>query len=132
MKSLRILGGNMQLFKADYYTDHRGDIINAMPFKANIQNVMYITGKEGAVRGNHVHKKDMHYCLVIEGTILYEWVEKGEEKVNSIPLEAGDIVLSETGEKHRFVFKTDGVFLALATEPRTHESYESDTIRQDF
>lgn len=122
----------MKFFKAETYKDKRGVIVNATPNNPVIRNVMYITGKKGSVRGDHWHKKDKHYCLVIEGIIEYT-----ERKIKSniyerIVLKPGDIVLSDKNTFHRFKFLTDGVFIAMATLPRTHKDYEKDTVRKEF
>ena len=123
----------MKFFKAEKYKDIRGILMNATPMNPLIKNVMYITGKKGAIRGMHRHRKDTHYCLVIKGTICYIWKDhKNPKRSGAIDLTPGDIVLSEIGELHKFIFKTEGAFIAMATEARTQESYESDTIRENF
>lgn len=123
----------MKLFTAESYIDKRGIIMNCTPMNPVLRNVMYITGKKGSVRGNHMHKKDIHYCMVIKGVIEYFWKEGNKSGLfESILLNPGDIVLSEAGELHKFKFLTDGVFIAMAREPRTQKSYEEDTIRKDY
>ena len=123
---------NVNLFKVS--EDSRGEIFEVLGAKENatIRNINYITGKAGAIRGQHSHKKDTHYCLVIGGRIEYSWVRKGEKKVQSMILESGQMVLSEVGEQHKFTFLTDGIFLDFNTEARTPESYEKDTHRAEF
>jgi quercetin dioxygenase-like cupin family protein len=122
----------MKFYKAEQYGDERGIISNATPDNPLIRNVMYITGNKGAVRGNHVHKLDEHYCLVVSGYINFKWKDKNSDEVMSQLLYPGDVVLSEAGEHHKFIFETDGAFIAMATLPRTHENYEEDTTREDF
>jgi quercetin dioxygenase-like cupin family protein len=124
----------MKYFIAEKYTDERGVIFNGTPQEEApvIRNVMYITGKKGSVRGNHYHKEDTHYCLVLDGVIKFEWINAGEKKINEKLLIKGDIVLSEVGEKHRFIFLKDGAFVAMATKPRTPHDYEEDLVREDF
>lgn len=112
------------------FIDVRGAITNITP-DVEIRDILYITGKKGAVRGNHYHKKDRHFCYVLSGKIQYEWEDEGGEK-GSLTLVPGDLVVNDILEKHRFIFKTDGAFIAMATEPRNQENYESDTVRVDF
>jgi len=113
------------------HSDDRGDLLELLPDVTQaIHAVLYCTGKTGAVRGSHVHAKDTHFCYVLSGTIQYEWFE-GEERKSRV-LSPGDCVFTPVGEKHRFVFLTDGAFIAMATEPRTQNSYESDTTRVNF
>lgn len=127
-----MLVGNMKLFKAEYHKDERGVLINCMPFDAAIRNVMYLTGRKGDERANHYHKKDTHYWLVVKGRMKYNWEKLDGSEAGSVILEEGDIVLSEVHEMHRFTFLTDGVAVAMATEARTQDSYEEDTIRFKF
>lgn len=122
----------MKLYKAEQYKDQRGIIFNATPDNPVIRNVMYITGREGAQRGNHVHSYDSHYCMVAWGVLIYEWQEEGSDELKSVEMHVGDVVLSEPGEKHRFIFEEDGAFIAMATQPRTEELYETDTKRVEF
>lgn len=121
----------MKLYKAEQYKDERGIIFNATPQNPYIRNVMYITGKQWSIRGSHVHKKDSHYCLVVLGILQYEWQKGDGEKMVEV-LYPGDVVLSEPGEKHKFIFLEDGAFVAMATEPRDHDTYEDDLTRVDF
>lgn len=122
----------MKLYRSEDYRDERGVIMNATPMNPTLKNVMYITGVKGAVRGNHVHKYDTHYCLVVAGKIKFEYTEPGDDKIFDLELNPGDVVLSEVGEKHRFTFLEDGAFVAMATAERTHEIYEHDTTRIEF
>lgn len=117
--------GDLEIFK-----DERGYIADMLPKDVVVKSVMYITGHKGAVRGNHWHKKDTHYCFVVRGRIRY--VHQGLTMNPYQVLEPGDMVYSPVGEKHRFEFIDDGIFIAMATEPRTHENYEEDTTREDF
>lgn len=112
------------------FEDERGLIANLTP-DVHIQDILYITGKKGAVRGNHYHKLDTHYCYVVEGILDYEYIgHDGEVKTEK--LFKGDIVFTPPLEKHRFTFLTDGAFIALATQSRKQEDYEEDTVREDF
>lgn len=127
----------MKLYKAvdrRIFTDRRGLIDNILPDGETIKSVAYITGVVGAVRGNHYHLEDEHYCLVLNGRIEYSWIEKKGSKrmMNSIILESGDLIHTPTREPHRFVFLTEGIFLALSKRSRDEESYESDTIKEEF
>jgi len=36
-----------------------------------MKSAVLITSKKGAVRANHYHKTDWHYCYVLEGSIEY-------------------------------------------------------------
>jgi quercetin dioxygenase-like cupin family protein len=124
----------MKIYKKgdlDIFMDERGKIANMLPDGAVAMSVMYITGKQGSVRGNHSHKRDSHYCFLIKGRLRYEYQEEGKEKKSEI-IEVGDMVYSPPIEKHKFIFLEDGVFVAMATNARTHDNYEDDVVREDF
>lgn len=123
---MKILAGLEQ------YKDVRGLIQNVIPDGVVIKSVLYITGKIGAERGNHWHQKDEHYCFVIEGTIRYDYQEKGSNQTKNVILKKGMTVHTPSGEKHRFIFLRPGAFIALATEPRSQDHYEADTKREVF
>lgn len=112
------------------YEDERGLIENITPDQ-QIQDILLITGKRGAVRGNHYHKTDQHYCYILRGTIMYEYQTLDGRK-NYKELHAGDMVVNDIQEKHRFTFLTDGAFIAMATKSRKQEDYEEDTVREEF
>ena len=116
--------GNTNIFR-----DKRGKIVNITP-DLKIKDILYITGVTGAIRGNHHHKTDFHYCYVTQGEIQYEW-ESADGK-GSVKLKAGDMVFSPAGEKHRFIFLSDGAFISLAKNERSTENYEGDTVREEF
>lgn len=109
--------------------DERGEILDLLPDNPVIRTVMYITGKEGALRASHYHLKDTHYCYVLSGEIKYNYQTKSKGEIHSVVLHEGDCVFTPTMEWHQFEFLTDGAFLAMATEARTQDSYETDTIR---
>jgi quercetin dioxygenase-like cupin family protein len=110
------------------YKDARGIIDVLLSEKEVIKNVLYITGKKGSIRGDHYHKKDTHYCLILQGAIDYRWFESNPGFL-TVSLGEGDLVYTPTGEVHRFTFLTDGIFLAMATQSRQQKNYESDTIK---
>lgn len=124
----------MKVFAAlETFTDDRGVIKCLLPDDQHIHSVLYITGKAGAVRANHWHMKDTHYCYVLSGSIEYSYLTPGSSDVRSVTLVPGDVVFTPKKEVHKFTFLTDGVFVAMATEPRSsQESYESDTVRQNI
>jgi len=113
------------------YEDARGLIENITP-PESIKDILWITGIKGAVRGNHYHKEDTHYCYVASGRIKYSWQEHDSGEVHEVILVPGDLVVSTPMQKHRFEFLEDGAFIAMATKSREQENYESDTVRVEF
>lgn len=125
----------MKLYQAkkelERYEDVRGYIQNLLPPGVVIRSVLLCTGKRGAVRGNHHHIKDVHYCYVLSGAIRYFYQTTPLSFLKNIDLKVGDMVESPAGEYHKFVFLERGAFIAMAKEPRLQKNYESDTVRRD-
>lgn len=96
-----------------------------------LRAVLYITGKKGAVRGNHLHKKDAHYVYCLSGKFRYSEkdLSKKKSRKQSVILKPGDIVLSKPGIAHAMEFLEDTVFLAFTTEKREQDKYEADIQR---
>ena len=113
------------------FTDDRGDITKLLDDgKTVIMSTLLITCNKGAVRANHLHKKDSHYSYMVSGKMLYsEQPLDQPDKKESVIVEAGDMVYSPPGMIHAMEFLEDSVFLALATESRQQASYEADTVR---
>lgn len=111
------------------FVDERGGITRIFDGSHSITSVLVITCKAGASRSNHYHKKDMHYCYVLSGKA--EWYEKPVEggKIESAILEAGDMVCTPPMTIHAVKFLEETVLLTLATEHRTRDDYEADTVR---
>lgn len=111
------------------FLDQRGGITRIFDGSHSIKSVLVITCKAGASRSNHYHKKDMHYCYVLSGKA--EWYEKPVEggRIESAILEAGDMVCTHPMTIHAVKFLEDTVLLTLATEHRSREDYEADTVR---
>lgn len=124
----------MKIIKRDdrhVFTDDRGLIDVLLDQGVSIKNVLYMTGKKGAVRGSHVHKKDTHYCMVMEGSVNYS-ILNNDKTTSTFLLNEGDIVFTPVGEIHKFVFNEDGKMLALCTESRAQNDYEEDITRIEF
>lgn len=120
----------MKSYKLEMFKDNRGIIQQLLPDGVSVKSAQYITGKAGAVRGQHYHKTDIHYCMAVLGQIRYSWKE-GDE-VKSKIMELGEVIANEPGELHKFEFVTSGVFISLALQPRDQEHYEEDVVRQSF
>lgn len=117
------------------FTDNRGFISRIVnDDKIGFRAVLYITGKKGAVRGNHYHKKDFHYVYCLSGKFRYSEknMDKPFSKKESTILNPGDLVLSRPMIAHSMEFLEDSVFLAITTEAREQEKYEGDLVRLKF
>lgn len=114
------------------FVDDRGYISRLVnDDKKQFRAVLYITSKKGTQRGNHYHKSDFHYVYCLSGKFRYSEkdMNKSNLKVESIILKPGDLVLSSPMTAHSMEFLEDTVFLAITTEGRDQNKYETDTVR---
>ena len=99
-----------------------------------IKSILYIKRKAGTIGANHYHKKDAHYIYVLSGKVKYaeKNMKNKNSSITSVILNPGDLVLSKPMIAHSTEFLEDTVILAFATEKRSSEEYESDTVRVKF
>lgn len=111
------------------FIDTRGAITNILPKGASIKSVLLITSKAGAIRSNHYHKSDSHYCYILSGNV--QWSEKsiGCSNVDTEILNSGDMIYTPAMMIHAVKFLEDTTFLAFAVQPRDQDSYEEDTVK---
>ena len=111
------------------FTDVRGAITKILDNGIPIKSILLITSQAGAVRANHYHKKDSHYCYLLSGAMEYSEkpVEGGD--IETVILSKGDMVFTPPQMIHAMRFLEPSVFLAMATESRSQEDYEADTVR---
>jgi oxalate decarboxylase/phosphoglucose isomerase-like protein (cupin superfamily) len=115
---------------ADEFTDARGGIKKLLDDgNSIIKSTLLISSKAGAIRANHYHKKDSHYVYLLKGKMKYfeREIEGGE--IESVTVEAGDMVYTPPMKAHAMKFLEDSDLITLATESRSQEDYEADTIR---
>ena len=109
-------------------TDERGVIQPLVDLP--IQSVAVITSKKGAIRGNHYHKTDWHYCYVITGSIEYFHRPSSSSKSpEKIVIRAGELFFTPPMVDHAMRFPEDTVFLTMSRNPRDEKSYELDVVR---
>ncbi len=109
------------------FEDRRG-IIKDILVNEPIEHVTVITSKRGAVRGNHYHKETIQWMYIHSGRLEY-LAQKGNEKIASHILEAGDLVKTETFEKHAFKSLEDSIFYVFTRGPKVEGDHISDTYR---
>ncbi len=89
-----------------------------------------ITSVKGAVRANHYHKTDWHYCWMQKGSMDYYYRAIGATTpAKYIRVEEGRMVYTPSMEEHAMVFTSDAIMWCFAGNPRTSADYESDTVR---
>lgn len=110
------------------FVDERGEIqplVDAM-----MQSAVMIESKKGAMRANHYHKTDWHYCYVVSGCIEYYHRPTGSaEEPTCLRVETGQMVFTPPMVDHAMYFPEDTVFLTLGRNPRDQKSYEADVVR---
>ncbi len=113
------------------FIDDRGAITKILDDgKTAVRSILLISSKKGSVRASHYHKKDSHFAYMLSGKMEYSEYPVGREKEKqSAIIEAGDMVYSAPMMVHLMRFLEDSVFLTLATESRSQEAYEEDTVR---
>jgi hypothetical protein len=112
------------------FIDARGEIVNLLDLPMG--SVSLITSNNGAVRANHYHKTDWHYCWMQKGSMDYYYRPVGsKEPAKYIRVEEGQMVYTPSMEEHAMVFTAPAAMWCFAGNPRTAADYESDTVRVD-
>jgi len=110
------------------FVDERGEI--RILLNKDIKSAVLITSKKGAVRANHYHTSDWHYCYVLSGSIEYYSRPTGsDEEPKKVLVKTREMFLTPPMVDHAMVFPEDTVFLALSGSTRDHDSYESEVVR---
>ena len=114
------------LFDKPSFKDKRGTISNLVP-STPIQHIALITSVRGAIRGNHYHRLDSHYTVLLSGKAKYTELIAGRQR--SWVLRPGSVILTRSKTPHVFLFLENSEFIALCTQRRDMGRYEEDTIR---
>ena len=110
------------------FVDARGAILNLID--APFTSAAVITSVRGAVRGNHYHKTDYHYCwLERGGMILYQRRVGDRRPPTRWVIKAGQLFFTPPMHEHMMRFTKDSVMLVFARNNREMAHYEADTIR---
>jgi uncharacterized RmlC-like cupin family protein len=108
--------------------DARGEILNLID--APFTSAAVIRSVAGAVRGNHYHTTDYHYCWLQSGRMIY-WhrpVGDGGPPRREV-ITAGELFYTPPLVEHAMVFTEPSVMVVLARNNREMANYEADTIR---
>ncbi|MDK2957481.1 MAG: hypothetical protein PWQ57_2979 [Desulfovibrionales bacterium] len=111
------------------YEDERG-VIQMLLNSDQLKSAVLITSKKGAVRANHYHTSDWHYCYVVSGSIEYYWRPTGsDEEPRNILVKQGELFYTPPMVDHAMVFPEDGVFLTLSGSKRDAKSYDDEIVK---
>ena len=98
-----------------------------------MKSAVMIESKKGALRANHYHKTDWHYCYVISGTIeYYHRPTDNTDEPEMLLVKQGQMVFTPPMIDHGMKFPEDTVFLTLSRNPRDQATYEADVVRVDM
>lgn len=110
------------------FVDARGEIRNLVDLPLN--SVAVIRSVAGAVRGNHYHKTDYHYCWLQSGEMRYAHRPAGSTEPPRVwTIKAGQLFYTPPMYEHVMVFTQPSVFFAFARNNREMPNYEADTVR---
>ena len=113
------------------FTDARGGIQPLVDIP--MQSAVLIETLKGAIRANHYHKTDWHFCYVVKGCIDYRHRPTGSTgHPEQLLVPAGSMVFTPPMVDHLMKFPEDTVFLCLSRNPRDQASYEADVVRIDL
>lgn len=119
----------MKVIKTKINAQDKRGIIKDILTHVNIDAITYLTSKEGAVRGNHYHKKTVQYEYVLSGSFLC-CARKGEKgKIRQRILKAGALVCHPPYEVHALRALENAELLSFTKGPRRGYDYEKDTYR---
>jgi oxalate decarboxylase/phosphoglucose isomerase-like protein (cupin superfamily) len=108
--------------------DGRGTIQNLVD--APFSSAAVITSVRGAVRGNHYHKTDYHYCWLQRGRMIYYERKVGETSApTQRVIRAGQLFYTPPGHEHAMRFTEPSTLFVFARNHRDMAHYEADTVR---
>ena len=110
------------------FVDDRGEILNLID--APFTSAAVITSVKGAVRGNHYHKTDYHYCWLQKGEMIYlhRLVGSGDAP-QRWTIKAGEMFYTPPMYEHAMHFAEESVLFVFAKNNREMANYEADTTR---
>jgi dTDP-4-dehydrorhamnose 3,5-epimerase-like enzyme len=110
------------------FVDERGEIQNLVD--APLGSALVITSKRGAIRGNHYHNTDFHYCWLQRGRMVYAHRPAGSrEEYQRWVIKPGQLFYTPPMYEHIMEFTEDSVIFAVSRNSRTMADYEQDTVR---
>lgn len=110
------------------FTDDRGTITDVL--LEHVDAVTHITFTEGAVRGNHFHRKTIQYDYVLYGELMLVTKKYPSAKQDDAEIiRPGTLITHKRGTAHAYKALTDACILSMTRGPRRGPSYECDTYR---
>ena len=108
--------------------DARGAIQNLID--APFGSAAVISSVKGAIRANHYHATDYHYCWLQRGRLRYYQRPVGSDAPPACRIiEAGELYYTPPRYEHAMLFLEDSVFFVFSKHSRDMAHYEADTVR---
>jgi len=115
----------------ELHNDDRG-IIQRLT-EDEIYTVLYITSKAGAIRANHYHKEDWHYCFLLTGSMEYFERDIGDDQeTHKIIVKAGQGIYTGSKVYHAVRFLESSSMITLSPRQRDEFNYEEDLVRYEL
>ena len=110
------------------FVDERGVIQNLVD--GAFGSVAVIESKKGAIRANHYHKTDFHFCWLQRGALICAHRPAGQTApARRWTITAGQLFYTPPEYEHAMQFTEDSVMIVVARNHRGMADYEADTIR---
>ena len=110
------------------HRDARGDMVPILD--AVMKSCVLIRSTSGAVRANHYHHTDWHYCYMLDGAVEYIYRGVGStETPTVVRAVGGQCVFTPPMLEHAMVFTKPTNMLCLGRNLRIQEVYEADITR---
>lgn len=110
----------------DGFTDSRGLIL---PIVHDVANVQMIYSNKGAIRANHYHKTDSHYCYMVKGSVRYLWRNHGESKIHEEYFGPGEMFLTGPNIDHEMIFQEESDMVVISEHKRDALTYDEDIVK---
>ncbi|RJR13513.1 hypothetical protein C4585_01935 [Candidatus Parcubacteria bacterium] len=114
--------------KIPAFEDARGAIIDIFVGKPK-EHITIITTEKGGVRGNHYHKHSQQSDYLVDGSFDVYYQRVGEEKVEHVVWNAGELIEWDLSEAHEFIAREYSTFITFINGPRGGDDFEKDTYR---
>lgn len=109
-------------------SDPRGEIISLV--ERPMRSALLIRSHAGAVRGDHYHKTDWHFCYVLTGSLDYLHRPAGSTiSPERVRIAAGQLFFTPPMVEHAMIFLEETEFITFGGNPRDPASYERDLVR---
>jgi len=110
------------------FFDARGEIQNLLD--GHFGSALVIISVKGAIRANHYHKTDYHYCWLQSGSMIYAHRPVGDTNPpKAWVISPGQMFCTPPMYEHVMYFTEDSTLFVFARNNREMENYEEDTVR---